>query len=179
MSQEDIQRKWQENPMLSPKIEKVVVNISVGKSGEPLEKAMKILEELTGQKPCPRKAKKTIRDFGIRKGEPISCLVTLRKERAAEFLRRVLPAIENRISRSSFDQLGNFSFGIKEHIDIPGTRYMPELGIVGMDVSVTMERPGYRVKRRRYAKSKIGSNHLLTVEESMLFVKGMFGVEVA
>jgi len=42
-----------------------------------------------------------------------------------------------------------------------------------------MERPGYRVKRRRYAKSKIGSNHLLTVEESMLFVKGMFGVEVA
>ncbi len=167
-----------ENPMLRPRIEKVTVNVSVGKSGEPLEKAMKILEDLTGQKPCIRKAKKTIRDFGIRRGEPIACLVTLRGERAKEFLRRVLKAKDDRISRRSFDKSGNLSFGIREHIDIPGTKYVPELGIIGMDVSVAMERPGYRVKRRRRAKSKIGRSHLLTPEESIQFIKEEFEVEI-
>ncbi|HDJ25897.1 MAG TPA: 50S ribosomal protein L5, partial [Candidatus Bathyarchaeota archaeon] len=107
--------------MLKPKIEKVVVNCCVGRSGEPLEKAMKIIQELTGQKPCVRKAKKTIRQFGIRKGEPIACVVTLRKEKALEFLKRALAAVENKVKASSFDEHGNFSFGIKEHIEIPGT----------------------------------------------------------
>jgi len=178
MFQEEIIKKWKENPMLKPRIEKVTVNVSVGKSGEPLEKAIKILEELTGQKTCTRRARKTIRDFGIRRGEPIACLVTLRKEKSEGFLNRAFQAVGNRIPKSSFDQLGNFSFGIKEHIDIPRTKYVPELGIIGMDITVTMERPGYRVKRRRRAKSKIGSNHLLTAEESMLFTKEKFGVEI-
>lgn len=178
MSEEETYEKWQKNPMLKPRIEKVTVNVSVGKSGEPLERGMKILEELTGQKPCTRRAKKTIRDFGIRKGEPIACLVTLRKERAEQFLERALQAVESRISKSSFDQQGNFSFGIEEHIDLPGTKYVPELGIIGMDISVTMERRGFRVKRRRRAKSRIGSNHLLTAEEPMLFLKERFAVEI-
>jgi len=175
---EAIKRMWDENPMLKPRIEKVVVNISVGKSGEPLEKASKILEELTGQKPCRRKAKKTIRDFGIRRGEPIACLVTLRGGRAEEFLKKAFQAVDNKIQSRSFDKLGNFSFGIKEHIEIPGTTYKPELGITGMDICVSMERPGYRVKRRRRARSKVGSSHLLTREESILFVQEKFGVEV-
>lgn len=178
MSEEEIYRKWQQNPMLKPRIEKVTVNVSVGKSGEPLERAMKIVQELTGQKPCTRRARKTIRDFGIRKGEPIACLVTLREERVENFLRKAFQAIDNRISKESFDRLGNFSFGIKDHIDIPGTKYVPELGIIGMDVTVAMERPGYRVKRRRRVKSKIGRSHLLTPEESMLFIKDKFGVEI-
>ncbi|MFQ6094980.1 MAG: 50S ribosomal protein L5 [Candidatus Bathyarchaeia archaeon] len=178
MSEEEIHRKWQQNPMLKPRIEKVTVNVSVGKSGEPLERAMKIVQELTGQKPCTRRARKTIRDFGIRKGEPIACLVTLREERVENFLRKAFQAIDNRISKESFDRLGNFSFGIKDHIDIPGTKYVPELGIIGMDVTVAMERPGYRVKRRRRVKSKIGRSHLLTPEESMLFIKDKFGVEI-
>jgi len=179
VSQEEIQEKWKKNPMLKPRIEKVTLNVSVGKSGEPLEKAMKILEELTGQKPCTRRARKTIRDFGIRRGEPVACLVTLRKERAQELLKRAFHATENRISKSSFDLRGNFSFGIKEHIDIPGTKYVPDLGIIGMDIAATVERPGYRVKRRRHAKSRISSNHLLTAEESVFFLKEEFGIEIA
>lgn len=178
MSEEEIHRKWQQNPMLKPRIEKVVVNVSVGRSGEPLEKAMKILEELTGQRPCTRRARKTIRDFGIRKGEPIACLVTLREERAENFLNKAFQAIDNRVSKESFDRLGNFSFGIKEHIEIRGTKYVPELGIIGMDIAVAVGRPGYRVKRRRRVKSKIGRSHILTVEESTLFVKDKFGVEI-
>jgi large subunit ribosomal protein L5 len=178
MSTENFQKTWQENPALKPRVEKVTVNIAVGKSGEPLEKAMKVLQELTGQKPCKRLAKKTIRDFGIRKGEPIACAVTLRKAKAVEFLKKALAAVDNKIRKESFDKRGNFSFGIKEHIEIPGTKYVPELGIYGMDVSVTISRPGHRVQKRRRATSRVGKKHLLSPEEAMMFIKEEFGVEI-
>ena len=166
------------NPMLKPKIEKVIVNMSVGKSGEPLEQAVTVLQKLTDQQPSKRKAKKTIRDFGIRKGESMACLVTLRKEKAEAFLRKALQAVENKLSKYCFDRQGNFAFGIKEHIDIPGTKYVPTLGIHGMDISVALGRPGYRVKRRHRAKSKIGKDHLLTADEAILFIKDEFDVEI-
>ena len=167
-----------ENPMLKPRIEKVTVNMSVGQSGKPLEQAATILQQLTNQKPSRRQAKKTIREFGIRKGESIACLVTLRKEKAEEFLRKALQAVENKLSKYCFDRQGNFSFGIKEHIDIAGTKYVPELGIHGMDVSVSLGRAGYRVKHRHRAKSKIGKDHLLTADEAILFIKDEFDVEI-
>lgn len=160
------------------RVGKVVVNITAGQSGEPLERAMVILENLTGQRPCTRRAKQTIRTFGIRRNEPIACLVTLRGSRAEEFLQKGLTAIGNRINPRSFDREGNFAFGIKEHIDIPGQRYDPNLGITGMDVMVTMERPGYRVSRRRRARSKVGRSHRITREESIEFIKNRFSVEV-
>lgn len=166
------------NPMQESRIGKVIVNISTGKSGEPLEKAMTILEKLTGQRPCTRRAKRTNRTFGIRKNELIACMVTLRGGMAEEFLGRALEAVGNRISPRSFDRHGNFAFGIREHIDIPGTRYDPSLGIVGMDVMVNVERPGYRVARRRRAKSKIGHAHRVKREEAVEFIRNRFGTEV-
>jgi large subunit ribosomal protein L5 len=167
-----------ENPMLKPRIEKVTVNMSVGQSGKPLEQAATILQQLTDQKPSRRQAKKTIREFGIRKGEAIACLVTLRNKKAEEFLRKALQAVENKLSRYCFDRQGNFSFGIKEHIDIPGTKYVPELGIHGMDISVSLGRAGYRVKHRHRAKSRIGKDHLLTADEAVQFIKDEFDVEI-
>ncbi|MBS7641605.1 50S ribosomal protein L5 [Candidatus Bathyarchaeota archaeon] len=157
--------------MRRPKIIKVVVHSCVGESGAPLEKAMKILEELTGAKPCIRKAKRTIKDFGIYRGEPISCMVTLRGSKAVEFLKKALAAVGNRIKASSFDKYGNFSFGIREHLDIPGTKYNPELGTIGMDVCVHIGRPGYNV-------DNIGKEHRITKEEAIRFMKEAFGVEV-
>jgi len=164
--------------MLKPKIEKVVVNISVGKSGEPLEKAAKVIKDLTGQTPCKRKAKKTIRDFGIRRGEPMACIVTLRKQMATDFLKKVFPVIDNKISQERFDRYGNFSFGIKEHIEIPGVKYNPEIGIFGMDICVSLCRSGYRVKNRRRGGTRIGSGHILTTEEATVFAKDALGLEV-
>jgi len=178
LSDDEIRKAWEGNPMLKPKIEKVVVNLSVGKSGEPLEKAAGVLKELTGQTPCKRKAKQTIRDFGIRKGESIACIVTLRNQEAIEFLNKVLPVVDRKIAKRSFDKNGSFSFGLKEHIEIRGVKYDPDVGIFGMDVCVAMIRPGYRVKNRRREKSKIGSKHILTPEESMVFVKDTLGVEI-
>jgi large subunit ribosomal protein L5 len=175
---EDVSAKLEEQPMLKPRIEKVVVNLNVGKSGEPLEKATRVLEELTGQVPVKRNAKNTIRDFGIRKGEPIACTVTLRKQKAIDFLKKVLPVVDNKISRSSFDKQGNFAFGLKEHIEIAGVKYDPDVGIFGMDVCVSVNRPGQRVKIRRKQKSRVGSKHILTPEESVAFIGKTLGVEI-
>jgi large subunit ribosomal protein L5 len=167
-----------QNPMRSLRIEKVTANINTGKSGEPLEKAKKVLAQITGQKPCERRAKRTIKDFGIRRGEPIACIVTLRRERAQDFLKRAFEAIGRRLPKSCFDNKGNFAFGIKEHIEIPGAKYVPELGIFGMNVCVTLERPGYRVKRRSIRRSNVGGRHLINAEEAMQFVRENFGVEI-
>jgi len=178
MSEEAFVKSWEEHPMRIPRIEKVVVNLNVGKSGEPLEKANKVLAEITGQTPVKRKAKKTIRDFGIREGESIAVVVTLRKKKAIDFLKKILPVVENKVSKRAFDERGNFAFGLKEHIEIPGVKYDPEVGIFGMDVCVTVNRPGQRIKIRRKQNNPIGPKHLLTPEESIVFVKQTLGVEI-
>ncbi len=164
--------------MRKVRIEKVVVNIGVGSSGEKLNKAMQVLEMITGQKPAPRKAKKTIKEFKIKKGENIACIVTLRKEKAKNFLSKALLAIGNKIKAGWFDDRGNMSFGIREHIQIPGTKYDPELGIFGMNICVLLSRPGYRVKLRRRKRSKIGRNHLVSRTEAMNFFRKEFNVEI-
>jgi large subunit ribosomal protein L5 len=164
-------------PMKKIAIGKVVVNIGTGKSGEPIEKAKRALQELTTQKPSIRGAKKTVRDFAIHKGEPIGVIVTLRREKAIEFLKRVIAAKGNMLRASSFDNFGNISIGIHEHIDIPGTKYDPEIGIFGMDVSVMLTRPGYRIMNKRDG-TKIGKKHRITKEEAIGFFQQRFGVEI-
>ena len=178
---EKVERKVEEkkeNPMRRIRIEKVVINSCIGANTPRLERAAKIIEMLTGQKPEFRKAKKTIKGFGIYRGQPIAVRVTLRKQKAVEFLEKALKAVNNTLKASSFDENGNFSFGIKEHLDIPGTKYDPELGIIGMDVCVHLSRPGLRVVLRKRARSKIGSSHKITREEAMEFVKNTFGVRI-
>ena len=166
------------NPMQYPRVGKVVVNISVGKSGEQLQKAMTVLEKLVGQKTCQKMAKQTIRDWGIRQNEPIACAVTLRGEKAMEFIKKTLDVRGNKIPKSSFDVNGNFAFGISEHIEISGVRYEPSLGIFGMDICVSLEKPGYHVKRRRILKARVGKRQRLTPEEAIDYVKETFGAEI-
>jgi large subunit ribosomal protein L5 len=160
-------------------VDKVVVNIGVGKSGEPIEKARKALTELTGNKPAVRGAKKTVRDFGIHQGEPIGAMVTMRHDQATEFLKRVIASKKNVLKESSFDGFGNISIGIHEHIDIPGTKYNPDIGIFGMDINVVLVRPGYRIARKSRKRAKIGKNHRITKDDAISFFKEQFGAEVA
>jgi large subunit ribosomal protein L5 len=165
-------------PAAKVSLAKIVLNIAPGKSGEMVERASKVLESLSGQKPSQRKAKKTVRDFGIHKGEPIAVVVTVRKDRAAAVLKSLLMAKSNVISDSSFDGLGNLAFGIKEHIDIPGVKYDPTVGIFGMDVCVSLEKQGLRVGRRRRAQTRPGRAQRVSRDEAISFMKTAFGVEV-
>jgi large subunit ribosomal protein L5 len=167
-----------ENVMRIPRIEKIVVNIGVGEAGERLMKAQKVIEMVTGQKSKQTFSKVTNRDFGIREGMPIGCIVTLRGEKAMDFLKRAFLIRENRIASYSFDREGNLSFGIPDYTDFAGMKYDPEIGIFGMDISVAMARPGKRVSRRRVMRRSIPHKHRLTRGEAMEFMKEKFNVEV-
>ncbi|MEM0453360.1 MAG: 50S ribosomal protein L5 [Sulfolobales archaeon] len=175
---ENYVKLWEENPMYKPRVAKVTVNIGVGEGGEKLQRAAKVLEMLTGQEPSLRKAKKTIKEFGVRKGEPIAVAVTLRGEKAMKFLNLILEAVGWRVKKSSFDDYGNVSIGIKEHIMLPGVKYDPELGIFGMDVAITLERPGYRVMRRYRRKSRVPKRHRISKEEAQTFFETVLNVKV-
>ncbi|HZI70924.1 MAG TPA: 50S ribosomal protein L5, partial [Nitrososphaeraceae archaeon] len=83
----------------------------------------------------------------------------------------------NILKASSFDSYGNISIGIHEHIDIPGTKYNPEIGIFGMDVSISLTRPGYRIAKKR-DKARIGKGHRIKREEAIEFFKQQFGAEI-
>jgi len=167
-----------DHPMRRIFIEKVVVNIGAGSGGEKLEKAVAVLKELTGREPSLRRAKKTIKEFGVRRGEAIGAVVTLRKDAAVQFLSRALQAVGNRLKSTSFDNNGNVCFGIKEHILIPGVKYDPSIGVWGMDVCVRLARPGIRVQYRRRARSSVGKRQLVTREEAMKFFEKLFGVQI-
>ena len=164
--------------MRQAKVQKVVVNIGVGDAGERLVKAQKVLEMLTKHKPKITTAKITNRDLGVREGMPIGCKVTLRGDEAEKFLTRALLTREQRIASYSFDREGNLSFGVPDYTDFDGMRYDPEIGIFGMDVSVVIQRPGYRITQRRVMKRRLPKEHRMTREEAIVFMKQKFNAEV-
>jgi large subunit ribosomal protein L5 len=164
--------------MRQPRIEKVVVNIGVGEAGERLNKAQKVLTMVTQQKPVITHAKVTNRDLGVRDGMPIGCKVTMRGEKAKSFLTKALTIRENRVAVYSFDKEGNLSFGIPDYTDFEGMRYDPEIGIFGMDVCVSIQRPGRRITRRRIMKKKLPKEHRMTRDEAVSFMKEKYNADV-
>ncbi len=165
----------QENKMKKPRVEKVVVHMSVGESGERLRQAEEVLEELTEQKPVRIEAKESNPEFGIREGESIGCKVTLRDEKAIQFLEDALSIID--IDKDQFDDRGNLSFGIQEHTSFEKMEYDPEVGLYGMDITVDISRKGKRVKKRRKESRSIPSSHRVDGEEAAEFIEQEFGYE--
>ena len=90
------------------KIEKLIINISVGESGDKLMKAQKVLQDLSGQEPVASKARFTIRSFGIKRNEKIACHVTVRGEKADEILRRGLSVKDYQLRSKNFSNSGKF-----------------------------------------------------------------------
>ncbi len=164
--------------LFSPRIEKVTINIGVGEAGERLKKAETVLQNITGHKPIETLSKTTNKDWGIRKQMPIGCKVTLRGKDANEFLKDALNTRENKMADYSFDDQGNLSFGIPDHTLFKSQKYDPNIGIFGMDISISMEKPGYRIKRRRIARRKIPHRYMVAKEETMKFFSDTFNVEV-
>ena len=116
--------------------------------------------------------------FGPAKGRPIGAKVTLRGEKAMQLLEKLLQAVDNRLKPSQFDRNGNFSFGVKEYIHIPGMKYDPDIGIIGFDVAITLTRPGFRVSRKRMRPGKIGKSHRITPEDAQKWVHDNFKVKI-
>jgi large subunit ribosomal protein L5 len=168
-----------QNPMKNIRIEKVTVNMGVGQTGEELEKAITILKEITNANPVKTKCKVKAPTWGIREGLTIGTKTTLRKQKAQQFLKNALQAKENKLKEKNFDKNGNFGFGIKEYVDLPKVKYNPDLGIKGLDVLVTLERKGYRIKKRKINKQKIPKRHKITKQEAINYMKEQHGVEIA
>ena len=134
------------NVMAVPKISKITLNMGVGEAladRKALENAMADLAKITGQKPLPCKARRSVASFKIREGFPIGCKVTLRRERMYEFLDRLInvaiPRIRDfrGIPGKSFDGRGNFNMGVKEQIIFPEIDYDQVDAIRGLDISIT------------------------------------------
>ncbi|MFN7015868.1 MAG: 50S ribosomal protein L5 [Fimbriimonadales bacterium] len=133
------------NPMQIPRLEKIVINMGVGKGEqEPkqLENAVRDLALISGQKPVVTVAKKAISNFRIRQGHRIGCKVTLRGDRMYVFLEKliniVLPRIRDfaGVSPRSFDGRGNYSMGLREQILFPEIVYDQVDRLRGMDITL-------------------------------------------
>ena len=166
------------NKMREIFIGKIVVNMGVGEPGAELDKAEKIVKQVTGAKIVKTRAKIKQPKWNIRPGLEIGVKTTLRSEKASEFLKNALVALDDTLQERNFDERGNFGFGVKEHIEMPGIKYDPKLGIKGFDVLVTLERRGYRVKKRKLGKTSLGKKHVISREEAIAFMKEKFGVSV-
>jgi large subunit ribosomal protein L11e len=161
------------NPMQQVRLEKLCLNICVGKSDDALNKAAKVLEQLTGQKPLFSKAKLTVRTFGIRRNEKIATHVTIRGEKAREILEAGLRVREYELPTTCFSETGTFGFGIQEHIDL-GLKYDTSIGIFGMDMYVVLAKPGKRISLRKRERRRVGRSQRVTAEEARQWFKKTF-----
>ncbi len=164
------------NSMREPRITKVT--LSSGAVGNDLEKSRKLLEMISGMKAQTIKSgpKRRIPAFNVKPSMPLGVRVTLRKKKAIELLNRLLGAVDNRIRKRQVSQ-NSFSFGIKEYIEIPGTEYVREIGIRGFNVTVTLERPGVRVKKKKIKRGTIPGKQHVTEEEIVEFMNKKFKTE--
>ena len=160
------------------KIEKITLNVGAGKDQAKLEKGLALLSTISNATPIKTVTSKRIQEWGLRPGLPIGCKITLRKDRAGKLLPRLLEAVENRLREKQFDNYGNIAFGIHEYIEIPGVKYDPKIGIMGLEVCITLERPGYRIKRRKLLKRKIPARHRISKQEAMSFMASNFSTKV-
>ncbi|MBT3464135.1 50S ribosomal protein L5 [archaeon] len=166
------------NKIQQLRIEKITLNIGAGTDQKLLEKGMKLIKNLTGISPIKTKTLKRIPAWGLRPNLPIGCKLTLRGEKAIEILKRLIVAKKNVLKSSCFDSNGNLSFGVHEYIDIPDLEYSPEIGIIGLQIAVTVNKPGTRVMRRKIRKNKIGPRQKVTQKESIDYFTKEFNIKL-
>jgi large subunit ribosomal protein L5 len=164
--------------MRDVRIDKIVINIGTGNDTNANDNAKKLLKTLTGGKPTNAVAKNRIPTFKISKGTSIGSFVTVRGKDSEELAKRLFKTVDNRIGRRAVS--GNtVNFGIKEYIDIPGLKYDPNIGIIGMNVNISFKRSGLRVARRKRARGVIDRGHMMIGREEIEgYLNRNFGVKV-
>jgi large subunit ribosomal protein L5 len=170
--------KNSESQMKKIMIEKLTLNFCAGTNQKLLDKGFKLIQMISGKTPVKTVSNKRIPSWGLRPGLPIGCKITLRGKEANEMLSKLLEGIDKTLKEKSFDSQGNFSFGLKEYIDVPSLKYDPDIGIIGFEAAVTLYRKGYRVMRRKGMKTKISKTHRISAEEAKNFVRSNFGAKV-
>ncbi|MFP4423712.1 MAG: 50S ribosomal protein L5 [Candidatus Woesearchaeota archaeon] len=166
------------NPMRNIRIEKLTLNVGTGKEQQKLEKGIALIKHIVGIEPVKTITSKRIAGWGLRPGLPIGCKLTLRGKKADKVLRPLLGAKDHILNQSCFDDNGNISFGIDEYIDIPDIEYNADIGIMGFQVTVTLERPGFRIKRRKLFKKQLPSSHKIKQEEAIQFMKESYEIKL-
>lgn len=166
------------NQMRGISVEKVTLNIGAGKDTTKLEKGIKLIHGITGRTPVKTFAKKRVQEWGLRPGLPIGCKLTLRNKEANEILKKLFEARDNTLQITNLDNEGNISFGIKEYIDIPGVNYDPDIGIMGLQVCITLKRKGFRIKHRSFKKKQIPKRHRVGREDAIEFMKKTFDLKI-
>ena len=159
-------------------IEKVTLNIGAGKDQKVLEKGVKMITNLVGKEPVKTITQKRIQGWGLRPGLPIGCKLTLRNEEAEQLIPRLLYAKDNKLSPKYFDNSGNISFGIPEYVDIKDAKYDPEIGMMGLQATITLKKAGYRIKNRKIRPAKVPQKHKVSQTEAMNFIKSKFNIKI-
>ncbi len=170
-----MEEKGPKNKMKEIKIEKLTLNICAGIDEAKLNKAIKLLEVISGKKPVKTLSKKRIPAFKIRPGLPIGCKVTMRGKGSKALLGRLFEALENKIDKKRIGE-GTLTFGIAEYIQIPEVGYQRDIGIMGLDAAVTLMRPGFRVMRKKIKKGEVPKRHRINKAETKEFFEKNFKV---
>jgi large subunit ribosomal protein L5 len=136
------------NPMEIPRLEKIVINMGLGKISDGgkenkiIEDAIREVSIITGQRPVVTRARKSIAGFKLREGAPIGCMVTLRGSKMYEFFDRLvnlaLPRVRDfrGVSSKGFDGSGNYTLGLREHTIFPEVEYGKVERIKGMNITI-------------------------------------------
>ncbi len=165
------------NPMKNIRIEKVTLNIGAGKDQGKLDRGLKLLKLITGIDPVKTVTMKRVPTWGLRPNLPIGCKITIRNG-TMELLKRLLYAKEFKLKETNFAGGSSVSFGIHEYVEVEGIEYNHDVGLLGFEVSVTLERPGFRIKRRSVNPRDIKKTHKITKEDAIEFFQKEFNVKV-
>lgn len=164
--------------MTQVRVSKLTLNFGAGTDQKNLAKGVKLIKMISGKEPVKTKTSKRIPGWGLRPGLPIGCKITMRGPEIKDLIPRLLSAKENLLSLKCFDENGNVSFGIPEYVDIPDAKYDPELGIMGFEVSITLERPGYRIKSRKIMKRKVPLHHRVNKDQAIEYFKKNYNIKI-
>ncbi|MBI3623801.1 50S ribosomal protein L5 [Candidatus Pacearchaeota archaeon] len=161
------------NVMRSVAIEKVV--LSVGGTTDYLEKGVKLLKLITGKNPAKMMSRKRIPTWSVRPKLEVGAVITVRKN-FEDLLKRFLVTKDNALKKKQISE-NNFSFGVKEYIEIPGMEYQRDIGIMGFDVTVVFKRSGRRVQIRKVKQARIPKRQVISKEEIIKFMEEKFNTK--
>ncbi|MFP4111636.1 MAG: 50S ribosomal protein L5 [Candidatus Woesearchaeota archaeon] len=166
-----------DNIMRKIKIAKATLNVGAGKDQNVLNKGMMLIKHITGLDAVKTKTYKRLQAWGLRPGLPVGCKLTIRDpEMIRDLVERFLDAKNNELSLKQFDENGNVAFGIPEYIDIKGVKYNPDIGMMGLQICLTLERPGYRIKKRRIENRKVSHKHSVSKDDAIKFMKDNYNI---